>query len=96
MIDTLTASEDARSLHILWDTGDETKLPATYLRREARDAWTIRQKIDFGDVAVHDGLQITAMHQVGPAGVNVHFSDGHDKAIYPFVYLRELSDRVDN
>ncbi len=96
MIDTLTASTDAQSLHILWATGDETTLPAAVLRREARDAWTIRQKIDFGDVAVSDEIAITAMHQVGPAGVNVHFSDGHDKAIYPFVYLRELSDRYDN
>jgi len=96
MIDTLTASEDAQALHILWSTGDETKLPAAYLRREARDAWTIRQKLDFGDVAVNEDIAITAMHQVGPAGVNVHFSDGHEKAIYPFDYLRELSDRFDN
>ena len=96
MIDSLAATPDAQSLKIFWTEGRETVLSAHLLRREAKDAWTIREKIDFGEVAVADGISITALHQVGAAGVNVHFSDGHDKAIYPFVYLRELSDRFDN
>lgn len=96
MIDNLTTSEDAQMLHIAWTSGGESSLPASILRRKARDAWTRREEIDFGTVRVDPGIRITALQQVGMGGVNVHFSDGHDKAIYPFEYLRELSDGFDN
>lgn len=36
------------------------------------------------------------MLPVGGYGVNLWFSDGHDKAIFPFIYLRELSEARDN
>ena len=91
MIDRMNASNDARNLNVYWDDGQVSRLSAETLRREARDAWTTRQKIDFGTVRVEPDLTITGLYQVGRFGVNVHFSDGHDKAIYPFVYLRELS-----
>lgn len=96
MIDTLSTNSDATMLAVTWQSGEVTHLPAQYLRKEARDAWTIRQKIDFGEVWVAPDLRITGLHQVGPEGVNVHFSDGHERAIYPFVYLRELSEQLDN
>ena len=96
MIDSLTASEDAQTLLISWTSGEETSVPASVLRRRARDAWTRREEIDFGTVRVDPGIRITALQQVGMGGVNVHFSDGHDKAIYPFEYLRTLSDSFDN
>ncbi|MEM6635805.1 MAG: gamma-butyrobetaine hydroxylase-like domain-containing protein [Pseudomonadota bacterium] len=94
MIDTLSPSADAQHLTLIWETGEETVLSAALLRREARDAWSIRERLDHGRVRVRPGITITALHQVGN-GVNVHFSDGHEKAIYPFPYLRELSDRFD-
>jgi len=96
MIDSLTASDDAQTLHISWASGEETSLPASTLRRKARDAWTRREEIDFGSVRVEPGIRITALKHVGAGGVNVHFSDGHDKAIYPFEYLRALSNSFDN
>ena len=96
MIDELTATEDQRHLQIHWQTGEVSVLAAADLRRAARDAQSIRQRLDHDAVDVCDGLTITGLAQVGAAGVNVQFSDGHDRAIYPFVYLRELSDRFDN
>ena len=95
MIDSMAATESCEDLQVVWETGEETSLPASYLRREAKDAWSIRERIDHGEVRVLPGIQITGLYQVGAQGVNVHFSDGHDKAIFPFVYLRELSDRFD-
>ncbi|MDA9865223.1 DUF971 domain-containing protein [bacterium] len=96
MIDMLATTPDARCLTVQWESGETTELPAEYLRREARDAHSTREKLDYGEIRVDAGLTITELVQVGPAGVNVHFSDGHDRAIYPFVYLRELSDRFGN
>lgn len=95
MLESLFASECAEHLTLRWDNGFSSTLPAAILRREAKDAWTRREQIDTGDVAVLPGIQITELHAVGNHGVNVHFSDGHDKAIFPFVYLRELCDRFD-
>lgn len=94
MIESLTASSDAEHLTVTWEGGDESTLPASILRREAKDAWSIRERLDHGEVTVLPGIRITHLTQIGN-GVNVHFSDGHEKAIYPFPYLRELSDRFD-
>ncbi|MFK7752984.1 MAG: DUF971 domain-containing protein [Sedimentitalea sp.] len=96
MIDCLTATPDCRHLIVEWKDGATSELPATLLRREARDAYSTRERLDHGEVAVVPDLTITHLAQVGAAGVNVHFSDGHDRAIYPFVYLRELSDQYGN
>lgn len=96
MIDTLIATDDARCLTVTWEDGKTTVLDADMLRREARDAWSIRERLDHGQVTVRPDITITGLVQVGPAGVNVHFSDGHERAIYPFTFLRELSDRYDN
>lgn len=96
MIEDMTASLDARHLMVHWTDGDTSILSAELLRKEARDAWSQRQRMDHGDIAVAPGLQITGLFPVGSFGVNVHFSDGHDRAIYPFPYLRELSEQRDN
>ncbi|PWR04160.1 DUF971 domain-containing protein [Meridianimarinicoccus roseus] len=91
----MTATPDCRTLIIDWDSGETTQLSAALLRREARDAGSIRQRVDFGSVRVDDDIAITALAPVGSVGVNIHFSDGHDRAIYPFAYLLELSERGD-
>ncbi len=95
MIDHLAASEDARFLNVHWESGGFSTLSAEALRREAQDAWSRRERIDHGAVTVAPDLRITGLHAVGAYGVNVHFSDGHDKAIYPFPYLRTLSEAND-
>ena len=96
MIDRLSATPDNRHLIVEWEEGGETQLPATILRQQARDAHSRRAIIDHGEIAVAPGLTITGLAQVGVSGLNVTFSDGHDRAIYPFIYLRELSDQYGN
>jgi len=96
MIDNLTAVEGASALQIDWTGGGCSTLSARTLREGARDAQSIRQRIDFGSINIAHGLQIAGLEQVGLGGVNIKFSDGHDRAIYPFVYLRELCDAHDN
>lgn len=96
MIDRLSATPDNRNLIVEWEAGGETKLSAETLRKKARDAYSRRALIDHGEIAVPADLTITGLSQVGAAGINVTFSDGHDRAIYPFDYLRELSDAYGN
>lgn len=96
MLDSLQVSDDLTRLKISWINGDASELTAQTLRQEARDSASVRERYDHGPFAVAADIQITALEQVGAHGVNIHFSDGHDRGIYPFVYLRELSDRFDN
>ncbi len=95
MINTMDATPDAQNLAVSWDDGTSSTLPAYFLRVEAMDAFTRRERIDTGSVKVSKGIEITGVFPVGGYGVNIHFSDGHDKAIYPFSLLRDLSDRFD-
>jgi DUF971 family protein len=96
MIDALTATEGSDALRIDWSAGGCSVLSAATLRREAKDAQSIRQRIDFGEIRITPGLRIEGLEQVGAAGVNIRFSDGHSSAIYPFAYLRALCDAHDN
>jgi DUF971 family protein len=95
MLDSLQVSNDLKRLKLSWLNGPETELTAQTLRQEARDAASVRARFDHGSFAAAADLQITALEPVGAFGVNIHFSDGHDRGIYPFVYLKELSDRFD-
>ncbi len=96
MLSELTASEDGASLTLHWQDGATSVLTAAALRAAARDAVSERERLDTGGIAIAPGLTITAIDQVGAAAVNVAFSDGHDRAIYPFAYLAELCGRDGN
>ena len=90
MIDGMEAVEGATALRIDWAGGGASTLSAAALRDAARDAHSIRQRIDFGRISIAPDLTITALAAVGRAGVNIQFSDGCARAIYPFAYLAEL------
>lgn len=96
MIESFAASEDSQNLKVFWESGKISTLPAALLRREARDAWSVRERLDHGEITVQPNLKITDLVQIGAEGLNVHFSDGHDRAIYPFSYLHKLSKDFDN
>ncbi|NRR28748.1 DUF971 domain-containing protein [Oxalobacteraceae bacterium] len=38
--------------------------------------------------AQQDGVRVVELHLVGAYGLQLVFSDGHEKGIYPWVYLR--------
>ena len=95
MIDAVAASEDAQWLTLDWADGRSDSLSAAFLRQNARDAWSLRELRDKGSIAVDPSITITELVEMGSAGVNVQFSDGHRKAIFPYVYLRELSEGND-
>jgi DUF971 family protein len=88
--DELCVTDDGTALDVHWpDT--VARIPAARLRAMARDAQSRRQQIETGTIRIAPGLRITALQPVGAMGVNVCFSDGHDRAIYPWPYLREIA-----
>jgi DUF971 family protein len=67
---------------------------APRLRAACRCADCRRERIDAdpdtGDATIA-GTTIAEVRLVGDHALNIAFSDGHDRGIYPWSYLRELA-----
>jgi DUF971 family protein len=78
-------------LAITWSDGSESSLGAEALRRASRAASEIRRQADGVELAVESDLRVEAVEPIGNYALRLFFSDGHDRGIYPFAYLRELA-----
>jgi DUF971 family protein len=77
-------------LAVTWDSGMTSAYPAPLLRERARDASAVRHAVDGWAVPAPADLTITQVEPIGNYAVRVAFSDGHDRAIYPWAYLIEI------
>jgi DUF971 family protein len=71
-------------------------IAAPRLRAACRCADCRRERIDRDadpdtDGATIVGTTITEVRLIGDHALNIAFSDGHDRGIYPWSYLRELA-----
>lgn len=73
--------------------GTASVLDARLLWEQCPSAAGRRRRIDGRHTSVPHGLIITSVNPVGRYGVNIAFSDGHDRGIYPWTYLAELQQR---
>ena len=96
MIESIAVVADASKLLIKKSGGFNATLSAIALRKAARDAISLRERIDHGEIKVAANITITGLEHVGSTGINIKFSDGHDRAIYPMSYLDELLQSIDN
>lgn len=83
-------------LELAWQDGTRTPLAASRLRAACRcaECTALRRRSDADPQAAAD-LGITGIEPIGSDAINIHFSDGHRRGIYPFAYLRELADDGD-
>jgi len=88
---SLALAPHALTLH--WSDG-ESALSAAVLRARCRCApcQSARLRGEPASTAVPPTL-VDAL-PVGHYAIQLHFSDGHDRGIYPWAYLRELSGEV--
>ena len=84
-------SADARALQLVWEDGTTASLPAPYLRGRCRSAPAQRLRLEGREEPVPADLTITSVVPVGHYAINLAFSDGHARGIYPWAYLRELA-----
>lgn len=70
-----------------------TSIPAGWLRASCKCAPCQSARLRGEQVAVEVGLSLVDASPVGHYAVQLSFSDGHDRGIYPWVYLRELDGR---
>ncbi len=89
----LTAERDV--LVLRWQDGETSHLSAATLRAASHAAGALRAVLDGIAPPVAEGLLIVDVKPVGTYAVNLFFSDGHDRGIYPWSLLRALADGAD-
>ena len=67
-----------------------TALAAARLRAACRCAQCVRARLDGLFPPSFDGVVIVHVSAMGHYGVNIGFSDGHARGIYPWAYLSQL------
>jgi DUF971 family protein len=86
----ITLSRDRRSLLLDWGDGREETASAAALREACRSSGSVRARVNGWAVPAAPDLTIVDVRPVGHYAVNLVFSDGHDRGIYPWAYLREI------
>jgi len=74
--------------------GDGRRLPvsAETLWRECPSAQGKARRMK-GETTPPQGLRIVALNAIGHYALNIAFSDGHDRGVYPWDYLLSLARR---
>jgi DUF971 family protein len=79
------------ALALTWADGRQARLSATSLRAACKCAACEKRRRDGHQADVPVDTALTAIHPVGDLGVQLVFSDGHDRGIYPWPYLHQLA-----
>jgi prepilin-type processing-associated H-X9-DG protein len=85
---------DRACLRISWNDGAKAELEANRLRVACRCAWCTRARLDGNFPATFD-VVIGGLAQIGGYALNIAFSDGHARGIYPWTYLRHIAQAKD-
>ncbi|MFH1342720.1 MAG: DUF971 domain-containing protein [Pseudomonadota bacterium] len=86
----VSISEDLSFLDLAMADGSEIRLTAERLRGACKCAHCIRARIDGVFPERFDGIAIVQAAPVGGYAVNLAFSDGHARGIYPWAFLLGL------
>jgi DUF971 family protein len=84
-------SADGGALHLTLGTGAAFTLPAERLRSACRCAHCRRAQIDGVFPDRFPSVTIIGVTPIGHYAVNLEFSDGHARGIYPWSYFAELA-----
>ena len=84
-------SRDKSKIIISWPDGNKAELSAPLLRQRCNSARSKRARIDCAEKLKPEHLTIAEIRSVGLYAINLVFSDGHDRGIYPWSYLKDLS-----
>lgn len=86
----ITDRRRSRKLEIEWEDGSLSRIPYTLLRARCRCATCEQQRRSGHRIDSHAGIALVGITPVADQGLNLAFSDGHARGIYPWAYLREL------
>lgn len=86
------ASADLATLLVRTTEGDALSIAAEQLRLSCKCAHCTRSRFDDRFPQAFPGIAITEIADLG-YGLNISFSDGHNRGIYPNPYLLGLAGR---
>lgn len=89
--DTVVRSVDGRKLHVTLATGELVTLDAGALRAACRCAHCRRAQIDGTAPESFEAVTIESFSPIGLYAINIAFSDGHARGIFPWGYLSDLA-----
>lgn len=78
-------------LDIGWSDGLQASMSSHALRSACRCAACVKLRRDGLGPTSPATTRMTELNPVGEFGLQLCFDDGHDRGIYPWPYLRELS-----
>lgn len=90
---SIEASATGAHLEVEWEDGACARIDAAALWAGCRSAVAVRRRIDGRRLEAPAGLVITRLSPIGSYGVNIAFSDGHDRGIFPWQLLRDIARR---
>lgn len=85
-------AQEGYRVSVRWPNSEVSHLDAAWLRANCRSAKALRERIDGTAPPDLSDVTITAVEPVGGYGLNIRFSDGHDRGIYPWRYLKALAE----
>jgi DUF971 family protein len=89
----VSLATDRCSIALSWHADAPRIIGAAALRAACRCAQCVRDRT-LGRFAVElDGIRITGVELVATYAINIAFSDGHDRGIFPWGLLRQLAAR---
>ncbi|MFM9900487.1 MAG: gamma-butyrobetaine hydroxylase-like domain-containing protein [Polaromonas sp.] len=83
--------QTSRLLALQWSDGIQADLESNYLRSACRCAYCEKIRRSGAGPSVATNVNLVELMPIGEFGLQLRFDDGHDKGIYPWAYLRELS-----
>ena len=83
-------------LEIVWDDGSLQQLDNANLRRDCRCAECKALRLRTGsELEVAPQIAITEIRMIGQYAAQFVFSDGHERGIFPWVFLKRLASTPD-
>lgn len=89
-VQTIHHHADTGLLEIVWEDNTTQKLASSLLREKCQCASCKANRIKGLSQIIPDSVKISGINPIGVYGIQLIFNDGHDRGIYPWVYLRSL------
>ena len=90
---SVNIADDGNSLDIEWQSGDRNLLDARQLWRDCPSAHARRRRMDRPDLRPDSNLRIVSVAPIGLYAINIEFSDGHARGIFPWPLLRQFATK---
>lgn len=88
---SIRVPKEKMSLFLQWSDEEEVEISASRLRDQCRSAGTLSIAVKGLAVPARDDLFITDVQQIGSYALNISFSDGQERGIYPWELLRAIA-----